>query len=75
MGEKDFAQKRLEDYNDVFADIHNVLVFHEKRMDERRLHRGATESVYKAETHKLREQRRDTFKEYADEENKKRKER
>lgn len=27
MGEKDIAEKVLEDYNDVFADIVNVLLF------------------------------------------------
>lgn len=27
MGEKDIIDKHLEDYNDVFADIVNVLLF------------------------------------------------
>ena len=27
MGEKDLTEKILEDYNDVFADIMNALVF------------------------------------------------
>lgn len=27
MGEKDLSEKILEDYNDVFADIMNVLLF------------------------------------------------
>ena len=27
MGEKDLTEKILEDYNDIFADIVNVLVF------------------------------------------------
>ena len=27
MGQKDRAEKYLENYNDVFADIYNVLVF------------------------------------------------
>ena len=29
MGEKDITEKILEDYNDVFADIINGLVFNE----------------------------------------------
>lgn len=32
MGEKDKAQKILESYNDVFADIVNVLLFHGRRV-------------------------------------------
>ena len=28
MGEKDMSEKILEDYNDVFSDIVNVLLFH-----------------------------------------------
>lgn len=32
MGEKDKTQKILESYNDVFADIVNVLLFHGKRI-------------------------------------------
>jgi hypothetical protein len=31
MAEKDMTEKMLEDYNDVFADIMNVLVFHGER--------------------------------------------
>ena len=30
MGEKDITEKILADYNDVFADIVNVLLFGEK---------------------------------------------
>ena len=30
MGEKDLTEKILEDYNDVFADIMNALVFEGK---------------------------------------------
>lgn len=67
MGEKDLAGKRLEDYNDVFADIYNVLVFRERRLEESRLHSGQESSVYKADGDGLREQRRDTLKEYVDE--------
>ena len=32
MGEKDIAEKTLEAYNDVFADIVNVLLFDGKRL-------------------------------------------
>ena len=32
MAEKDVAEKLLEDYNDVFADIANVLLFGGKRI-------------------------------------------
>ena len=28
MAEKDFREKKLEDFDDVFADIINVLLFH-----------------------------------------------
>ena len=30
MGEKDMSEKILEDYNDVFSDIVNVLLFHDR---------------------------------------------
>ena len=32
MGEKDITEKTLEDYNDVFADIMNVLLFDGKQL-------------------------------------------
>ena len=32
MGTKDSTQKRLEDFNDVFADIVNVLLFDGKQI-------------------------------------------
>ena len=31
MAEKDLSEKLLEEYDDVFADIVNVLLFHGKR--------------------------------------------
>ena len=34
--EKDITQKTLEDYNDVFADVLNVLLFDGKRLDSKR---------------------------------------
>lgn len=67
MGQKDMAEKLLEDYNDVFADIYNVLVFEKKVINENRLRDGTTESVYKAEDGVYREQRRDVMKTYLDE--------
>ena len=67
MGQKDMTEKLLEDYNDVFADIYNVLVFEKDVIDEKRLRDGTTESVYKAEDGVYREQRRDVMKTYLDE--------
>ena len=34
MGEKDMSEKILEDYNDVFSDIVNVLLFHGQELIE-----------------------------------------
>lgn len=62
--QKDKCEKILEDYNDVFADIYNVLVFNKRYLDEDRLETGATESIYKAEKGDLKEQRRDILKTY-----------
>ena len=67
MGQKDMTEKLLEEYNDVFADIYNVLVFEKDVIDETRLKDGTTESVYKAEDGEYREQRRDVMKTYLDE--------
>ncbi len=67
MGQKDMTEKLLEDYNDVFADIYNVLVFEKDVIDEKRLRDGTTESVYKADTGEYRDQRRDVMKTYLDE--------
>lgn len=67
MGQKDMTEKLLEEYNDVFADIYNVLVFRNDVIDEARLRDGTTESVYKAEDGEYREQRRDVMKTYLDE--------
>lgn len=36
MGQKDITEKQLEDYNDVFADIYNVLVFEKDVIDEKK---------------------------------------
>lgn len=63
MGQKDIAEKLLEDYPDVFADIINVFVFQgERRVREEDLHQTNVRSQYKADGTKLHEQERDNFK-------------
>lgn len=64
MGKKDLSEKKLEDINDVFADILNVLLFKEKYLNPYKLLDGAIESIYKAETGGLKAQCRDTIKYY-----------
>ena len=64
MAEKDLNEKMLEDYNDVFADIYNTLVFAEPYLQKDRLLSGPTASVYKAETGEVAEQFRDVLKTY-----------
>lgn len=62
MNHKDMAEKLLEDYNDVFADIVNVLLFHGERiMKENALQNTKDKSQYKAEN-VLHEQERDVAK-------------
>ena len=62
MQEKDILEKTLESYNDVFADIVNVLVFNGERViEEDYLEDRATFSAYKAEG-RLRFQERDVSK-------------
>ena len=62
MHEKDILEKTLESYNDVFADIVNVLVFNGERViAEDDLEDRATFSAYKAEG-RLRFQERDVSK-------------
>ena len=63
MGQKDLAQKLLEDYPDVFADIFNVLLFQgEQVLHADELEKTANESQYKADTSDLHEERRDLLK-------------
>ena len=63
MQESDVTEKLLEDYNDVFADIVNTLVFDgEERITEDSLEDGRTNSMYKAEDGRLHEQERDISK-------------
>ena len=63
MGQKDISEKLLEDYNDVFADIVNVLFFHgERRVKPESLEDSKLKSQYKADDGKLHEQERDVMK-------------
>ena len=63
MNEKDTTEKLLEDYNDVFADIVNTLIFDGKeRIKEDSLEDNKTNSAYKAEDGKLHEMERDVSK-------------
>lgn len=61
------VEKILEDHNDVFADIVNVLLFKGKQiMRKESLRETKTKSQYKAETGKLHEQERDVSKYWED---------
>ena len=63
MGEKDITEKILEDYNDVFADIINGLVFKgEQRILPESLKNVQVHSQYKAEDGKVHELERDVIK-------------
>lgn len=66
MAEKDLAEKKLEDYGDVFADIYNTLLFKKELIQPDRLQTGTTESIYKSAKDQWKDQRRDTVKEYMD---------
>ena len=62
MPEKDMTQKTLEAYNDVFADIVNVLLFQGERViREEELEDAVPRSTYKADG-RLHEQERDVAK-------------
>ena len=62
MGDKDKTQKILEAYNDVFADICNVLLFHgEQLIQPDELEDHTVRSAYKADG-KIREIERDVAK-------------
>ena len=62
MGEKDIAEKYLESYNDVFADLVNVLLFQGKRvMQPNQLINTKARSVYKT-ADKIHEEERDIAK-------------
>lgn len=64
MAEKDLSCKKIEDYNDVFADIYNTLLFGKDYINPKRLEAGPTESIYKTDEKNLNEQRRDVLKKY-----------
>ena len=62
MGAKDVVEKTLEEYNDVFADIVNVLLFHGQRIiKEDELDDALPRSHYKADS-TIHELERDTAK-------------
>ena len=62
MGEKDIAEKNLEAFNDVFADIVNVLLFKgNKLMKEKDLESAVKDSLFKAGG-KIHQQERDVSK-------------
>lgn len=63
MAEKDVSEKMLFDYNDVFADVINVLLFDNNRMvSENDLLSVKTKSQYKADDNILHEEERDIAK-------------
>ncbi len=64
MAQKDLNEKLLEEYNDVFADIFNVLLFENDVVKEDHLESGPTESVYKTAQGKAAGQGRDILKKY-----------
>lgn len=64
MGKKDLAEKKLEEYNDVFADIFNTLLFEKNVIDPEQLKASGTAALYKTDDGNLKEQFRDTLKEY-----------
>lgn len=66
MAEKDLVEKKLEDHNDVFADILNTLLFEKRFLKASKLRNGPTESIYKSDKGKLQDQLRDTYKSYLD---------
>ena len=69
MGEKDITEKILEDYNDVFADIINGLLFQgEQRVLPEALENISVHSQYKADDEKIHELERDVAKYWKEEE-------
>ena len=60
MGDKDITEKMLEDNNDIFADIVNVLLFKGERVvNDNSLADAVVKSQYKDNKGKLHEQERD----------------
>lgn len=69
MGQKDITEKILEDYNDVFADIINGLIFKgERQILPESLENTQVHSQYKAEDRKVHELERDVIKYWKDKE-------
>ena len=67
MGQKDITEKILEDYNDVFADIINGLIFKgERRILPESLENTQVRSQYKAEDGTVHELERDVTKYWKD---------
>ncbi len=64
MATKDLASKKIEDYNEVFADIYNTLLFGRNVLCPDGLRAGATESIYKTDGRDVNDQRRDILKKY-----------
>lgn len=63
MGEKDMAEKLLEDYPDVFADIVNVLLFDGKQeVRSEELAESGLRSQFKADSGRMHEEERDVAK-------------
>lgn len=63
MGDKDITEKMLEDNNDIFADIVNVLLFKGERVvNDNSLADAVVKSQYKDNKGKLHEQERDISK-------------
>lgn len=67
MAEKDLASKKIEDYNEVFADIYNTLLFQSPVINPDWLKAGPTESIYKTDSIALNSQGRDILKKYHNE--------
>ena len=63
MGQNDITEKLLEDYNDVFADILNVLLFDGRQVIQpETLKETKTKSQYKADDAQMHEMERDVAK-------------
>lgn len=62
MGQKDLTEKNLEYYPDVFADIVNVLLYLGEQVTEAaELQPAPTETLYRGDEGKLRNQFCDVF--------------
>lgn len=66
MGKKDISTKNLEAYDDVFADIFNVLVFRDNYVKDSGLRDAGTEQVHGDFSGTLHSRYRDCMKQYQD---------